>query len=147
MDCVIEIWRQVPSIPEMEASSLGRVRRKPFRGPLPNGGTRAYIPKPTYGYRVKSSGLAGFRMIIRIESLGKTFKPARLVCEAFHGLAPDGKNIAMHGDDNPANNKPGNLSWGTSKQNLNASQFIRFCRSRTGANHPRIKGTQSCLLS
>ena len=140
MDSVNEEWRTVPSYPEMEASSFGRVRRKPFHKAMPNGGTKTYSPKPSYGYKAKSTGLAGFRMILRVESLKRTFKIARLVCEAFHGPAPEGKNLVLHGDDDPANNKPSNLKWGTSEENLNAQQFINYCRSRVGNRNPYLRG-------
>lgn len=143
MDDLIEVWRTVPSLPQIEASSFGRIRRIEHTKPMPHGGQRVYRSLPTFGYRVPSTGLAGFRMIIRIASLKKTFKVARLVCEAFHGLAPEGKKLAMHLDDDPGNNKPGNLIWGSSKQNLNTPQFISYCQSRTGANHPRAKGLRA----
>lgn len=45
----------------------------------------------------------------------------------------------MHLDDNPANNKPENLKWGTQKENMNAPAFISYCKSRTGENSPVIK--------
>jgi hypothetical protein len=40
----------------------------------------------------------------------------RLVCEAFHGVAPAGKEVA-HSDGNPGNNVPANLSWKTRAEN------------------------------
>lgn len=96
--------------------------------------------QPTPGYRAKSTGLAGFRMIIRINGLGKTFKVARLVCEAFHGPPPFELAVVMHRDDDPANNRPDNLKWATQKENLNAPQFLAYCHSRTGESNPNIKG-------
>lgn len=71
---------------------------------------------------------------------GKTYKVARLVCEAFHGLAPFDKPVCMHMDENSRNNRPYNLRWGTQKQNLNAPGFVDYCRSRTGEQSPVIKG-------
>jgi hypothetical protein len=133
---IAEEWRTVPSQTELEASSLGRVRRKPFRIPMPRGGTREHAPQATRGYRARNSTIAGFRMIIRVRSLRRTFKVARLVCEAFHGPAPPGKPYAMHKDDDPENNRPENLAWGSPKANLNRPQFIEFCRSRTGSRNP-----------
>lgn len=63
-----------------------------------------------------------------------------MVCEAFHGKAPFAHAVVMHIDDNPANNRPENLKWGTQKENLNAPAFIDYCKSRTGENSPVIKG-------
>jgi hypothetical protein len=110
---------------------------------MPNGAMRWYRSKPTPGYRADMSGLAGYRMILRIGGLGKTFKIARLVCEAFHGPAPFERAVVMHLDDNPGNNRPENLKWGTQKENLNAPQFIAYCRSRTGENSTHAKAQDS----
>lgn len=41
----------------------------------------------------------------------------RLVCEAFHGPAPEGKPLVLHWDDNPANNVASNLRWGDAAEN------------------------------
>lgn len=71
---------------------------------------------------------------------GRTFKVARLVCEAFHGVPKANKNVCMHIDENARNNRPENLRWGTQKENLNFPGFIKYCKSRIGENNPRIKG-------
>lgn len=138
-----EVWRIVPSQPELRASSWGRVFRQPFQRPMPKGAKRWYRMQPTPGYRAASTGLAGFRMIIRINGLGKTFKVARLVCEAFHGAPPFELAVVMHLDDDPANNRPENLRWATQKENLNAPQFIDYCKSRTGDNSTREKSKRA----
>ena len=135
-----EIWRSVPSIPELLASSYGRIVRRPFVRPMPHGGKRIYRSSPTYGYKAKTTGLAGFRMIVRYFGLRKTFKVHRLVCEAFHGPQPFDGAVVMHIDDDPANNRPGNLKWATQKENLNTPQFIAYCKSRTGEDSPTAKG-------
>lgn len=67
-------------------------------------------------------------------------KVSRLVCEAFNGPAPEGKNVCMHIDENSRNNQPANLAWGTQKENLNAPKFIAYCKGRTGENNPYLKG-------
>lgn len=108
-----EVWKIVPSIPGIEASSLGRIRLLPYESPMPHGGTRMYIGKPTYGYRVRDSGL----MIYRCKRLKKTVKIAQCVCEAFHG-APFDRAVAMHVDDDPTNNEPINLVWELQKRKL-----------------------------
>lgn len=125
-----EVWRMVPSLPGVLASSLGRLMVAPYTAPLPNGGTRQYGGQPTIGQ------WDGDRYIYVLKK--RTYKVARLVCEAFHGPCPDGLNC-LHGDENSRNNKPGNLSWGTQKENLNAPGFIAYCHSRTGDNSPTTK--------
>ena len=92
-----EEWRTVLSAPEMEASSLGRVRRT----------------SPNHA-----------RMVLRVQSLRRTFNVARLVCEAFHGLPPADKPNVLHGDEDALNNRSTNLRWGTQKENLNAPLYL-----------------------
>jgi len=36
----------------------------------------------------------------------------RLVCLAWHGPPPPGEGRTLHADDDPTNNRPGNLRWG-----------------------------------
>jgi hypothetical protein len=135
-----EIWKPVPSYPGIEASSLGRIRRAPYTKPMPHGGFRIYSGQPTYGCKARSTCLAGFRMIYRYRGLGKTLKVHRLVCEAFHGAKPFGDAVVMHIDDNPMNNKPDNLKWGSQKENLNSRQFIDYCKSKAGISARNLKG-------
>jgi hypothetical protein len=71
---------------------------------------------------------------------GKTYKVARLICEAFNGDRPSQKSVCMHKDENAANNRPDNLEWGTQKENLNAPAFLEYCKARTGEDSPWVKG-------
>lgn len=135
-----ETWKKIPSQPEIIASSLGRIWVKPSTAKMPNGGNRSYHPKPTYGYEEKSaSGRPGIpkRRIIRVGRLKKTFKIAQLVCEAFHGPKPFAKAVTIHLDEDPSNNKPDNLKWGTQKENLNMPKFKEWQKTiRVGDNSP-----------
>jgi hypothetical protein len=126
-----EIWRLIPSLPGVLASSHGRIMRAPHFKPLPNGGVRQYGGRATFGQ------WDGERFIYTVE--GKTSKVARLVCEAFNGAPPAGMNC-LHRDENSRNNVPSNLKWGTQKENLNAPGFLEYCRARTGENSPIVKG-------
>jgi hypothetical protein len=126
---MIETWKKVPSVPEISASSLGRVRVSPCEAPMPHGGTRKYTPKPTFGYEEKcATGRPGVpkRRILRVNRLKKTFKISRLVCEAFHGAPKFHGAVVLHLDENPANNRPQNLKWGTQKENLNMPKFKKW---------------------
>lgn len=126
-----ETWRDVPSVKGLQASSEGRLRTIPHTKSMPNGGTRIYGGQPTQGQ------WDGKRFIHRFRR--KTYKVARLVCEAFHGPPTPEAPYCLHDDEDAANNKPENLKWGTQKENLNYPGFILYCKSRTGENSPRTK--------
>jgi len=129
-----EIWRIVPSLPQLMVSSDGRVMVTPYQAPMPRGGSRFYGGEPHFGVWHKADG----RFIIVYK--GHTYKVAHLVCEAFNGERPADDAVCMHLDENAANNRPSNLEWGTQKQNLNAPAFIEYCKARTGDQSPWIKG-------
>lgn len=129
-----ETWRAVPSIPQILASSEGRVMVAPYEAAMPHGGVRQYGGQPHFGIWNKLDGR--FQMLYK----GKIHKVHRLVCEAFHGPAPSNGHICMHVDENAANNAPDNLKWGTQKENLNAPAFLEYCKARTGDDSPWTKG-------
>lgn len=131
-----EEWREVPSVQGMRASSLGRVWLAPHQKAMPHGGLRWYNTSPTFGYEEKgATGRIGVekRRILRVGTLKKTFKIAQLVCEAFHGPKPFPKAVAIHIDENPANNTPQNLRWGTQKENLNMPKFVEWRANKNKA--------------
>lgn len=133
----MEEWRTVPSWPDISASSLGRVLLSPCSAKMPSGYIREYQPKPTFGVEEKTATGrkdSARRRIIRVGRLCKTFKVHRLVCEAFHGLAPSEDHIVLHIDEDPSNNRPENLRWGTRKENQNFPKVIAAFRNRSGAN-------------
>jgi len=108
--------------------------RAPWLGKMPRGNTlRHYGGTPTLGAWEKKQR----RFVLQCQ--GKTYKVARLICEAFHGPAPEDQPNVLHGDEDSSNNRPDNLSWGTQKENLNAPGFIAYCQARTGANSTHAK--------
>ena len=127
----MEIWRSVPSVPSLEASSEGLIRCVTFIGKMPYGGNRQYRGKAWTGAWNGKRYTTHFR--------GRNYKVARLICEAFHGPAPADRPYCLHIDENARNNKPSNLKWGTQRENLNAPGFLDYCRSRTGENSPTTK--------
>jgi hypothetical protein len=130
-----ELWRVVPSFPEILASSHGRVMLAPaVASPDSGQGRKQYGGVPTAG------GWDGKRFVFARR--GKTHKVARLVCEAFNGPPPSSDSVCMHLDEDSRNNRPGNLRWGSQKENLNAPGFLDYCRGRTGENSPIIKGRE-----
>ena len=130
-----EVWRSVPSVPEILVSSEGRMMIAPYWGTMPHGGDRPYGGQPHFGVWNKQDG----RFITVYK--GKTYKIARLVCEAFKGPAPKG-SVCMHLDENSANNKPVNLDWGTQKENLNADGFLVYREASTGKDSPVVKAAK-----
>jgi len=130
-----EEWRPVPSEPDLEASSLGRIRVKPHKVPMPRGGFRTCGGQPTKGQWSKTE-----RRYVYARRGHKTLKVARLVCEAFNGPKPFKNAVAMHDNENSRDNRPCNLKWGTQKANLNYPGFIAYCKRRTGKDNPHVKG-------
>lgn len=119
-----EVWRIVPSAPQFMVSSEGRYMVAPYWADMPKGGMRSYGGQPNFGVWSKQDG----RFIAVWK--GSTFKIHRLVCEAFNGPKPFARAVVMHLDENAANNRPNNLSWGTQKENLNAVGFKDYCKDR-----------------
>lgn len=64
----------------------------------------------------------------------------RIVCEAFHGLAPEGKPMVLHWDDDPSNNRPENLRWGDGFDNQQDSvrnrSHVNSRKTRCKRGHP-----------
>lgn len=119
-----EVWKIPPSAPQYLVSSEGRIMVKPYLAKMPHGGTRQYGGQPHFGVWSKMDG----RFITVYK--GKTFKVHQLVCEAFNGPKPFDGAVVMHLDENPANNRPDNLAWGTQKENLNAPGFKAYRKTR-----------------
>lgn len=135
----MEQWLPVPSVAGVSASSLGRIVLPAVIAKMPNGGVRRYETRPTYGTIHKKGSYAYYALYNK--RLGN-LKVHKLVCEAFHGPAPKDKPFCIHKDENSMNNLPCNLKWGTQKENLNMPGFIAHCKTRTGDNSPRRKGTK-----
>lgn len=135
-----EEWRDVPGVDKLMASSWGRVRLKPYSCTLYNGGVRHYTPKPRTGRSMsKSTGREGApkRHLIYYTGMKRAFLVSRLVCAAFHGPAPADKPICMHLDEDPSNNVPKNLAWGTQRENLAMPKAQAAFRARVGDKSPR----------
>ncbi|HMQ92488.1 MAG TPA: HNH endonuclease signature motif containing protein [Amaricoccus sp.] len=116
----VEEWREVPGYPGIWASSWGRVHRRGRDGLKPTG-QRA---KPTFGTltrQVSSSGVVYEKRSVRWRGY-RILLVSRLVCSAWYGVPPAGA-VALHADDDPLNNVPSNLRWGTQAENLAAASF------------------------
>lgn len=93
-----------------EVSSLGRVRSVPRIVHRQDG-----KPLPVKARVLKTWTDSKGYVISTIK--GPQRKVHRLVCEAFHGPPPPGKDQVRHLDGDPSNNHPANLRWGTAKEN------------------------------
>jgi len=102
-----EEWRQVGWAPEYAVSEFGRIMRL-----VTTPGTRACKVLKPY---VTEKGYS--RCVLRIGGASITVRIHRLVCEAFHGPAPEGCTVVRHLDGDPQNNRASNLAWGTPAEN------------------------------
>lgn len=101
-----EEWRLIKEWPAYEVSSHGRVRRV-----VAGKGTQATIMKLQVGKR--GYPVVGLTMMPRRQKI----VVHRLVCEAFHGPAPQGNLEVAHGDGVRTNNRADNLRWATRREN------------------------------
>lgn len=106
-----ERWRQIPSLPDYEASTLGRIRRI--------GGE--FVPQ---GYRGTTTLYPG----VSIKS--RYHYTHRLVAEAFYGPAARGWEVD-HIDGNSFNNRAGNLDYVTRSENVRRARQ-RAVKKRLG---------------
>lgn len=105
----IEIWKSIPSHPRYEASSLGRIRALWGTGRWDKH-KKLDTPHVLWIHNHKKQGYQS----ACVDSENRWVHA--LVCEAFHGLRPDGMEVA-HEDGIRAHNWSGNLSWKTPTQN------------------------------
>jgi hypothetical protein len=138
-----EIWKPVPSKEGVQASSIGRVRLPERTVNMPNGGTRRYFTKPTFGVKTKASKTARHQYFGLMNAILGNMKVHRLVCEAFHGQAPSTRSVVIHINENALDNRAENLRWGTQKENLNMPNFVAYCKSRTCENSTHWKSKKA----
>ena len=104
-----EEWRRVPDYSAYEVSNHGRVRRR-----IPARGWGA-------GHLLKPAAADGGHLYVMLsDGCGHTRKQFvhRLVAAAFIGPAPFDGALVLHQDDEPTNNVPDNLYWGTRQENV-----------------------------
>jgi hypothetical protein len=114
-----EEWRTVVGFPDYDVSNLGRIRSRerqvlvdsnPARKPHLRT-VREKIMSPT-------PDTDGYLQVTLTKDRVAYVKPVhRMVARAFAGKPPEGKNQAMHLDDDIVNNVASNLAWGTTQEN------------------------------
>lgn len=115
-----EEWKTIPSFPNYEASSTGRIRRA-----TPGQGARKY--------HVLSQGLTRRNNCKYVNLHGTSKTVHRLILETFVGPCPPGKEC-NHKNGNRHDNRLCNLEWITRSEN----QKHAF---RTGLHVP-VRGTK-----
>jgi hypothetical protein len=129
-------WRRlsIPLYRAYEVSSEGAVRRDGRE-------LKGYVDR--YGYRTVLLSYAG---------LPRRFKVHRLVCEAFNGPCPEGRQAA-HLNGKKADNSAGNLAWVSRSEN-ERHKFDHGTRQRgrvppgfVGCSHPGEKNPRAKLTN
>lgn len=120
-----EKWKDVVGYESLyKVSDLGRVRRL----------SRESVDKLGRPYKLKEKLLKPnrikggyFQLKLTRDKVEKCLLLHRLVCEAFHGPAPKGKDFVNHKDGDKSNNRADNLEWCTFQENMNhaASNGLR----------------------
>jgi len=138
-----EEWRVIKDWPAYEVSSLGRVRRI-----LAGKGTQATMLKQMIGKR--GYPVVGLTMMPR----RKKIVVHRLVCAAFHGDAPEGKDCVAHGDGVRTNNRAVNLRWASHAENAQdtkkhgmTGKNRKFSDATGARNTPRLESLACPILS
>jgi len=134
-----EIWKPVPSLDGVMASSEGRLLLPPRHAALPNGGVRLYRTKPVIGVVARASKDAQHEYRNYWSRQYGNVKVHQAVCEAFHGPKPFPTAVVIHVDEDSLNNRPENLKWGTQKENLNAPG-VRAYQSKKAKSLHRVRG-------
>lgn len=124
-----ELWKAIPGYDNYIASTWGRIMVLPVLGNSLTGskftdGRSGRILKP------RANLMGYYQVALRVNGKPKYMYVHRLVAMAFL-KSRRGCDIVMHKDDNPKNNCPQNLMWGTHYQN---SQMI------TVRNLPKTRG-------
>jgi len=85
------------------------------------------------------SGPGYLTVLLCVAGVSTTHPVHRLVCRAFHGAPPAGREVVSHADDQPANNCAANISW-TSHAG-NSREMVARGRSVQGERHHASKIT------
>jgi NUMOD4 motif. len=107
-----EVWKTIPSHPSYAVSSMGRVKRQAI---VHGGMGSVRIPTGTLAVRALPRG--HLQVTMSENNAPVTRLVHRLVAEAFLPPPQEGQDCVCHRDDDPSNNRPDNLFWGTREDN------------------------------
>jgi hypothetical protein len=114
-----EIWKPIPGYEtHYEASSFGRIKsiRRVVKDVRDGKERNRIFKEKILRFNVgKTHGRAS--VMLSKDGKLKRILVSRLVCLAFHGLPPKGRENVLHHDDVHTNNVPENLRWGSLKEN------------------------------
>jgi hypothetical protein len=125
----MEIWKDIVGYEGLyQVSNMGRVKslaRYKRNGTKKNGEPMMYLLNEEI--KVLQIDKAGYQNVyLWKDNKMKFVKVHRLVAQAFIPN-PNNYPLVMHMDNNPTNNLPSNLQWGTQKHNMqHASQCGRI---------------------
>lgn len=108
-----ETWRPIPGFKNYEVSSIGRIRSWKIKGSNAN----RLTSKPWLLKTPRAN--TGYLMVCLSFTNGKqrSYPIHRLVALAFLGRPKPGE-VCRHLNDNKLDNRPGNLAWGTQRENV-----------------------------
>ena len=117
----IEVWKDIPSfIGVLQASNAGRIKRLPKYRNTKSGG-KAYMPQKILKQSVSTYGY--YKLCISVNGKRYDLLAHRLIAEAF---VPNPKNKpeVNHINGVKTDNKPENLEWCTTAENIQHAQAI-----------------------
>ncbi|WP_232629118.1 HNH endonuclease signature motif containing protein [Methylobacterium sp. Leaf118] len=135
-----EEWRPLSVIAGHSVSSFGRVRRD-----LPRFGGGGSIRPPLECLSLRKLPTGYIQVDASINGRRTTHYVHRLVAEAFLGPPKAGQDRVLHKDDDPSNNRPDNLCWGTAADN--SADMVRKGRQAKGVRAGASKLSPDMVLS
>lgn len=134
-----EYWVPSSSWPDYEVSNFGRVRSITRDHTTTTSRGTKYIRRLKGRIIRLQKQRSGYLRVCLCPGRRPVFV-SRLVCEAFHGPPPSSRYEADHINHNRLDNRPENLRWVTTAENI--AHRIHAC----GTKHGRVKLTEDSVL-